>query len=428
MFITQKLASQTVAQVLAGKNLTEALNAVWRNNPDLESGQRGAIQDISYGTLRQLGLIEGVLKQLLRSPLHEAELKSLLLISIYQLQFSRAAPHTIVDHAVKVAAQTGSGFGKGLVNGVLRSFLRGKDELVRRAQANEVGQYSHPAWWIKTMKAAYPEQWQDILNANNQHPPMTLRVNPQHTTVNDYLNLLSTSNIDAVALDDSAICLKRPTSVDSLPHFFDGWVSVQDWGAQAAAKLLDLQDGQSVLDACAAPGGKTGHILETAKVTLTALDNDAMRLKRVEDNLKRLNKSATLLLGDASEPNTWWNGQQFDRILADVPCSATGVTRRHPDIKWLRRNEDLASFARQQAKMLDALWPLVAPNGKLLYATCSVFPIENAASAEAFALRHPDAKRLDLPVQALPHGQSIDGQLLPTAEHDGFYYALFSKS
>ncbi|MBM5573338.1 MULTISPECIES: 16S rRNA (cytosine(967)-C(5))-methyltransferase RsmB [Deefgea] len=428
MFITQKLAGQTVAHVLAGQNLTEALNAVWRSNPNLESGQRGAIQDICYGTLRQLGLIEGILKQLLRSPLHEAELKALLLIAVYQLQFTRAASHTIVDHAVKVAAQTGSGFGKGLVNGVLRSFLRGKDELVRRAQANEVGLYSHPAWWIKTMKSAYPTEWEAILNANNQHPPMTLRVNPAHTTVNDYLALLTAANIEAIALDDSAISLKRPVSVDFLPHFFAGWVSVQDWGAQVAAKLLDLHDGQTVLDACAAPGGKTCHILETANVTLTALDNDATRLQRVKDNLNRINKTATLLQGDASAPDTWYDGQQFDRILADVPCSATGVTRRHPDIKWLRRNDDLAKFARQQAKILDALWPLVAPNGKLLYATCSVFPIENAASAEAFALRHPDAKRLELPASALPNGQSLDGQLLPTAEHDGFYYALFSKS
>ncbi|WP_297574320.1 16S rRNA (cytosine(967)-C(5))-methyltransferase RsmB [uncultured Deefgea sp.] len=428
MFITQKLAGQTVAHVLAGQNLTEALNAVWRSNPDLESGQRGAIQDICYGTLRQLGLIEGVLKQLLRSPLHEPELKALLLIAVYQLQFTRAASHTIVDHAVKVAAQTGSGFGKGLVNGVLRSFLRGKDELVRRAQANEVGLYSHPAWWIKTMKSAYPTEWEAILVANNQHPPMTLRVNPAHTSVNDYLALLSAANIEASALDELAIILKRPVSVDFLPHFFAGWVSVQDWGAQVAAKLLDLHDGQTVLDACAAPGGKTCHILETAQVTLTALDNDASRLQRVKDNLKRVNKTATLLQGDASAPDTWFDGQQFDRILADVPCSATGVARRHPDIKWLRRNDDLAKFARQQAKILDALWPLVAPNGKLLYATCSVFPIENAASAEAFALRHPDAKRLELPASALPNGQSIDGQLLPTAEHDGFYYALFSKS
>ncbi|MCB5196729.1 16S rRNA (cytosine(967)-C(5))-methyltransferase RsmB [Deefgea salmonis] len=428
MFITQKLAGQTVAHVLAGQNLTEALNAVWRSNPDLESGQRGAIQDICYGTLRQLGLIEGVLKQLLRSPLHEPELKALLLIAVYQLQFTRAASHTIVDHAVKVAAQTGSGFGKGLVNGVLRSFLRGKDELVRRAQANEVGLYSHPAWWIKTMKSAYPTEWEAILIANNQHPPMTLRVNPAHTSVNDYLALLSAANIEASALDELAIILKRPVSVDFLPHFFAGWVSVQDWGAQVAAKLLDLHDGQTVLDACAAPGGKTCHILEAAQVTLTALDNDASRLQRVKDNLKRVNKTATLLQGDASTPDTWYDGKQFDRILADVPCSATGVARRHPDIKWLRRNDDLAKFARQQAKILDALWPLVAPNGKLLYATCSVFPIENAASAEAFALRHPDAKRLELPASALPNGQSIDGQLLPTAEHDGFYYALFSKS
>ncbi len=423
MLATQKFASRVVASVLAGKNLNEALNLVWREDPSLLPRQKGAIQDVSYGTLRQLGLIESILKQLLQKPLHEPELKALLLVAIYQLQFSRSAPHAIVDHAVTVAMQTGAGHGKGLVNGVLRNFLRQKDDLFKMAQNSEYGQYSHPAWWISAMRKTYPKQWRNILLANNQHPPMTLRVNLNKTTANDYIALLALDEIVASSSDGLSIQLQNPMGVDRLPHFFDGWVSVQDLGAQYAARLLDVKDGQRVLDACAAPGGKSGHILELAKVDLTAVDNDGLRLKRVQENIDRLNQNATLLQGDASQPAAWWDGQQFDRILADVPCSATGVVRRHPDIKWLRRSDDFAGFARQQTQMLDALWPLVAPGGKLLYATCSVFAAENTEAASAFAARHANAERLPLP-DFIP----ADGQLLPTPEHDGFFYALFAKS
>lgn len=422
MLATQKFSCRIVAGVLAGQNLNEALNKVWREEPGLLPRQRGAIQDVSYGTLRQLGLIDRMLSQLLQKPLSEPELKALLLVAIYQLQFSRAAPHAIVDHAVTVATQTGAGHGKGLVNGVLRNFLRQKEELFKTAQTSEYGQFSHPAWWIAAMRRTYPQQWREILAANNQHPPMTLRINQSKTNAADYIALLAADEIIASSADGLSIQLQHPVGVDRLPHFFDGWVSVQDLGAQYAARLLDVQDGQRVLDACAAPGGKSGHILELADVALTAVDNDAVRLKRVQENISRLGQSATLLVGDASKPDAWWDGQQFDRILADVPCSATGVVRRHPDIKWLRRSDDFAGFARQQAEMLDALWPLVAPGGKLLYATCSVFAAENTDAVSAFAHRHPEAKR-----QSLPDFIPADGQLLPTPEHDGFFYALFTK-
>jgi 16S rRNA (cytosine967-C5)-methyltransferase len=252
---------------------------------------------------------------------------------------------------------------------------------------------------------------------------MTLRINPNRTSANDYLALLRENQIEASLLDRNSLRLTHPVTVDRLPHFFDGWVSVQDHGAQWAARLLDVRDGQRVLDACAAPGGKTGHILELADVELTALDADAERLKRVQQNLDRLASKATLLVGDAGQPQSWWDGRPFDRILADVPCSGSGVVRRHPDIKWLRRPEDFANFARQQAQIVDALWPLLAKGGKLLYATCSVFPAENAQQASAFASRHPDAERLPLP-EPFP----ASGQLLPSMEHDGFYYALFRKT
>ncbi|QLI82011.1 16S rRNA (cytosine(967)-C(5))-methyltransferase RsmB [Chitinibacter fontanus] len=427
MLLTQTLACETVFAVLSGQNLTEALSTTWRQNPNITPQQRGAVQDIAYGTLRHLGLLEALLNTLASKPLKELELKVLLLTTLYQLQFTRAGAHAVVDHAVNVAAKIGQGKGKGLVNAVLRSFLRQKDELVAAAQKNERAKFNHPKWWMTEMKNAYPKQWQQILQANNQHPPMTLRVNRRHSNAEQYLALLSERGIAARRLSDFSIQLEKAQSVDALPHFFDGWVSVQDWGAQAAAHLLDVKDGMRVLDACAAPGGKSGHLLELADIALTAIDADSGRLKRVDDNLARLNLRATVMTADASNPAAWWDGQQFDRILADVPCSATGVARRHPDIKWLRRPEDFAEFSRQQEKMLDQLWPLVASGGKLLYATCSVFPAENRLSAEAFARRHPDARREALSSEHIP-ADLIDGQLLPNSEHDGFFYALFTKA
>ncbi|WP_028454737.1 16S rRNA (cytosine(967)-C(5))-methyltransferase RsmB [Chitinilyticum litopenaei] len=422
MFLTQKLASQTLHAVLGGQNLTDALQQLWRRHPQLSPQQRGAIQDACYGTLRQLGLWRAVLRQLLKAPLSEPEIETLLLVALQQLAAGRAASYAIVDHAVQVAAKTGSGRAKGLVNAVLRNFLRQQDTLLNQAAEQAEGRWNHPRWWQDAMRRAWPDDWEAVLTANNSHPPMTLRVNRRHGTPAAYQALLTEAGIAARPLGQAALQLDKAVGVEHLPRFAEGWVSVQDYGAQLAAELLDVRDGQRVLDACAAPGGKTGHILELADVQLTAIDNNAERLARVADNLGRLQLTATLRCGDAGQPEGWWDGQPFDRILADVPCSASGVTRRHPDIKWLRRPEDFASFARQQAAMLDALWPLLAVGGKLLYATCSVFPAENSESAAAFAARHPDARRLPLP-DSLPAA----GQLLPSPEHDGFYYALFSK-
>ncbi|WP_028449877.1 16S rRNA (cytosine(967)-C(5))-methyltransferase RsmB [Chitinibacter tainanensis] len=431
MLLTQTLACETLFAVLGGQNLTEALGTTWRQNPNLTPQQRGAVQDISYGTLRHLGLLEAVLQQLATKPVKEQEVRILLLISLYQLQFTRAGAHAVVDHAVEVASKIGSGKAKGLVNAVLRNFLRQQAELISAAQKNERGRFSHPKWWLTAMKQAYPKQWQQILQANNSHPPMTLRVNRRHTSAEAYLARLNEVGITGRILGPQAIQLDKPQAVDALPDFAAGWVSVQDWGAQAAAYLLDVRDGQRVLDACAAPGGKTGHLLELAELDLLALDADAKRLERVSNNLERLQLSARTACADAAEPANWWDGQLFDRILADVPCSATGVTRRHPDIKWLRRPDDFAELQCQQEKMLDQLWSLVASGGKLLYATCSVFPAENQAAVAAFAARHPDAIAEPLQHPAIPADLIRDGQggqLLPNADHDGFFYALFRKA
>ncbi|KPC49436.1 16S rRNA (cytosine(967)-C(5))-methyltransferase RsmB [Amantichitinum ursilacus] len=423
MFATQKYASQSLSAVLAGQTLTEALSELWKAMPDLRPQQRGAIQDLSYGTLRHFGLLDNTLKLLLNKPVHEPALKALLLVCLYQLQFTRAAPYSVVDHAVKVASHTGSGQGKGLVNAILRNFLRRRDTILNEARHNDYGKWSHPQWWVNAMREAWPAQWESILNAGNQHPPLTLRVNRHRSNVEQYMALLAEAGLEASVTGKDAIRLRYPVGVDRLPGFFDGLVSVQDLGAQYAAQLLDVQDGMRVLDACSAPGGKTGHLLETATLDLTAVDSDAQRLTRVGDNLQRLGLSAKLVRGDASRPKEWWDGTPFDRVLADVPCSASGVARRHPDIKWLRRPEDIVQFAQQQAVMLDALWGLVAPGGKLLYATCSIFPAENKDQAAAFAARNADAQRLPVNV-----GTADDGQLLPNPEHDGFYYALFQKA
>ena len=422
MFLTQKLASAAVADVLAGRNLTDTLQAQRRANPELEPRQRAAIQDICYGTLRRRGEIDFILGRLLTRPDIDADVRALLATGIQQLAWGRAAPYAVVDHAVKVASGIRGGRAKGLVNAVLRNFLRGRDSLLAAAATDETARWNHPAWWVQAMREAYPDDWQALIEAGNQHPPMSLRVNRRRGTREAYLALLAAEGIEAVADGEDGLRLVQPMPVERLPGFFDGDCSVQDIGAQWAAPLLAIEPGMRVLDACCAPGGKTGHMLELAEVDMTALDADAARLERVADNLGRLGIKATLKVGDASKPAAWWDGVPFDRILADVPCSASGVARRHPDIKWLRRPEDFAQFATQQRDMLDALWGCLRPGGTLLYATCSIFPQENANQIADFIARHADARRLPL-LTGLPQS----GQLLPNERHDGFYYALLAK-
>jgi 16S rRNA (cytosine967-C5)-methyltransferase len=287
--------------------------------------------------------------------------------------------------------------------------------------AKDEARWQHPRWWIFRLRAEQPRAWQEALAAGNDHPPMALRVNGRRMAPQDYLLQLEEAGIPARLLPGGALVLEKPVPVERLPGFAQGLCSVQDAGAQRAAGLLDVADGMRVLDACAAPGGKTAHLLETSDLDLTALDVDGGRLEKVRDALSRLGLAATLKAADCRELSAWWDGKPFQRILADVPCSASGVVRRHPDIKWLRRDADIASFAATQAAMLDALWQTLAADGKMLYATCSVFHDENEAQVAAFARRHPDCRRL-----------SIEGaaalQLLPDQDHDGFFYALLQKA
>ncbi|MHB1143496.1 MAG: 16S rRNA (cytosine(967)-C(5))-methyltransferase RsmB [Thiobacillus sp.] len=414
----QKLAAGALEEVLAGAALHQVLP---RRLQHLQTpGERGALQDIVYGSLRQLGRLDAWLDALLERPLTDPELGWLLRVAIYQLAYTRAPAHAVVHNAVSAA---GEGWRRGLANAVLRNFQRRRAELEKIADELPSARWSHPDWWIAKLQSQHPEHWQAILEASLLHPPFTLRVNIRRGDVAGYLQRLIEAGLPAHQTGPDAVTLDKAVPVHTLPGFDAGDVSVQDAGAQWAARLLDAQPGERILDACAAPGGKTGHILERADVDLVAIDVDAARLARVQENLDRLHLAATRVEGDAAQPDAWWDGRPFDRILADVPCSASGVVRRNPDIKWLRRPEDIPQFVAQQAVMLEALWRLLAPGGTLLYATCSIFHEENDGQVQAFLARHTgDAERCPLPEPL------SDGPLLPAAEHDGFYYALLRKT
>ncbi|MBP7393949.1 MAG: 16S rRNA (cytosine(967)-C(5))-methyltransferase RsmB [Zoogloea sp.] len=412
-------AAELVAEVGAGRTLTDALAALWDARPATPSGVRGAILDLAYSTLRDFGRQDFILGKLLAKPLQEPA-RSLLRVALYRLGSRPEAAHTTVDQAVSAAATVLGGNFKGVVNGVLRNALRQHDELAKAADADMVAEHRHPPWWIRRLKSQYPQHWRAILAAGNMHPPMALRINPLRATLSETLESFAEAGLAVRELPNGALLLERPVAVSRVPGFAEGCVSVQDAGAQYAADYLDLDDGLRVLDACAAPGGKTAHILETADVILTALDSDAGRARRVTENLDRLGLSAKVHTADCRDLERWWNGRPFDRILADVPCSASGVVRRNPDIKWLRRSDDIARFAAQQADILEALWRVLAPGGKMLYATCSVFAEENGDQVAAFAARHPDCRRI-------PIGGQLDCQHLPCPEHDGFFYALLEK-
>ena len=415
------LATEAVAAVIAGRNLDATLAACWRSHPLLTPASRGAVQDLAYGALRRYGRGDFLLNRLLREPLPEIKLRALLLAALYRLAVRPEDAHTSVDQAVAAAGGIARGRFKALANGVLRNYLRQREALEAAADADDTAHYQHPRWWIAALRENYPRDWEDILAAGNTRPPMTLRVNRRRADAATTLARLRASGIAGRTLDATAIQLEKPQPVERIPGFAEGCLSVQDWGAQRAAPLLDAQDGMRVLDACAAPGGKSAHLLELTDVDLLALDADAGRVLRINENLRRLGLLADVKAADCRLLDAWWDGRPFDRILADVPCSASGVVRRHPDIKWLRRETDIAGFARTQAEIIDALWRVLAPGGKMLYCSCSLFPQENALQLAAFAARHADAARL------VTGKESLDFQLTPQAEHDGFYYALLQK-
>lgn len=406
------LAARVIAAVRGGQSLTEALGALSSEHPEA----RAAAQDVAYGSLRRYGCGEFLLGRLLTRALPHPETEALLLAALYRLQTRPDSAYMVVDQAVAAAAELAGGAFKGLVNGVLRNYQRQRHALHAAMADDDEATQQHPRWWLARLRRAYPDRWPAIVAAGNVQPPMTLRVNQRRITVADYLARLQAAGLSARPLGGQALLLGKPMPVDGLPGFADGLVSIQDAGAQRAAELLASTAGQHVLDACAAPGGKTAHLLEAADLDLLAIDIDATRTRRVEDNLRRLGLTATVKPADCRAPELWWDGQLFDAILADVPCSASGVVRRHPDIKYLRRESDIRGFVRVQAEILDRLWPLLKPGGRLLYATCSVFPEENRAQIDAFVFRQPEARRI------------AEEELLPQPEHDGFFYALLQKA
>lgn len=413
-------SAELIAEVVGGTALTDALARLWAAHPATPAGVRGAILDLTYSTLRDYGRQDFILGKLLQKPLPEPA-QSLLRVALHRLAVRPDTAHTVVDQAVSAASNLIGGKFKGVANGVLRNALRQSGELAQAADTDMVAEHRHPPWWIRRLKNQYPQKWRAILAAGNTHPPMALRVNPLRASDDEVLADFAAAGITVKRLAAGTLLLDQPLSVSRLPGFAEGCLSVQDAGAQHAARYLDLDDGQRVLDACAAPGGKSAHILETADVALTALDSSPVRAQRISENLARLGLAAEVKASDCRKLDAWWDGRPFERILADVPCSASGVVRRNPDIKWLRRSDDIPRFAAQQAEILEALWQTLAPGGKMLYATCSVFAEENGDQITAFAARHPDCRRL-------PIAGQLDCQYLPCAEHDGFFYALLEKT
>jgi len=422
----QRIAAKAVRRVLAGTTLAKALATEGGAAPS----DRALIHELAYGTLRFLGQLKAIVHALADRPLADASVEALLWVALYQLIHTSAPAHVVVDCAVRATSRVRRTSAKGLVNAILRHFLRRKVGLLAEIARDPEGRFSYPPWWIERVRAEYPEHFAEILDAGNARPPLCLRANVRRIVPDAFVALLETHGIGAKRVGSVGVSVDTPRPVTALPGYAEGAFSVQDAAAQLAAPLLGPRDGMRVLDACAAPGGKTTHLAELAILDLTAIDVDSGRLERVAENLARLGLSARLVASDAGEPDAWWDGRPFDRILADVPCTASGVVRRRPDGKWLRRESDLASLVLQQQRLLEALWPILARGGRLLYSTCSVFRVENAEQVSAFIARHADAARarLDWPSSLA----AADGQLLPVEgdaehNHDGFFYALLEK-
>lgn len=420
-----------------GRNLPDAIS---NYNDNIEENDRGLIQAMSYGVIRLYPRLKFIAEQLISKPLKKKDQDIVLLIlsGLYQLIEMRIPDHAAVSETVKITKSLKKPWAKNLVNAVLRNYQRQADSINNKIEKNSEAKFAHPFWWIKIIKNNWSESdqkntddlWQQILLANNQNPPMTLRLNTHHISREDYLDLLNENEIAATVGKHSpdAIYLEKPVQVNQLPLFEEGRVSVQDEAAQLAAILLDSQKGDRILDACAAPGGKTIHILERqTELELTALDIEESRLQKVQENLDRTHQSAQLLAANAFEPNSWWDKKPFDRILLDAPCSASGVIRRHPDIKLLRQQEDIPKLIKDQQQILDALWPLLKSGGMLLYATCSVLAEENTLQIQHFLQQHADAELQ--PINSDWGQQQTAGkQILPGEDGmDGFFYALIQK-
>ena len=450
-------AATAVRAVSEGTALPQAIEdaaAQLRLDRVQDAATRGALQDIAYRTMRQFGTARALVTKLVTRP-PGAQVDSLLAVALALLLEHAPGPRdkqdgadagrpgystfTVVDQAVSAAAsEPKTAHARGLVNAVLRRFLRERKALLAEVNRDEQARWNLPPWWLRMLREAYPDQWMALAASANVRPPMTVRVNTARVSVQQYQTDLANAGLAGHVVGPQAVRLVRAVPVTQLPGFAEGVVSVQDAGAQLAAPLLEVADGMRVLDACAAPGGKTGHLLELADIDVTAVESDPQRTTRIGENLARLGKQARIVVGDASRPADWWDGQLFDRILADVPCSASGIVRRHPDIRWLRRETDIAKLITEQRRIVSQLWPLLKPGGILVYVTCSIFPTEGEEQARWFGAQLADAIRLQAPGQLLPgtrtttppageQGEKDPGHASLPSDHDGFFYARFQK-
>ncbi|MES2192195.1 MAG: 16S rRNA (cytosine(967)-C(5))-methyltransferase RsmB [Pseudomonadota bacterium] len=424
-------ASSLLMAVRGGQSMTAALEKV-------DGALRPGVQALAFHALRWLGRAEALRQQLAkRPPPPEADaLLCVVLALIWSEEDAPYTPHTLVDQAVEAAKNSdATKHQASFVNGCLRRFLRERDELVAVTDRYPQAVWNHPQWWIDRLRKDHPDHWEEILRANNSRAPLILRVNARKTTQQQYLQALRDAGLEAAPVGEQGVILGSARPVPSLPGFEQGYFSVQDAAAQLAAPLLldglIAQDGGklNILDACAAPGGKTAHLLEIANADVAALDIDARRCERIQQNLARLGLEAQILVADAAQPDNWWDGRPYDAILLDAPCTASGIVRRHPDVRWLRRPGDVAQLAAIQERLLETLWPLLAPGGRLLYCTCSVFRAEGDTRMQTFVAHHTDARLMPSPGHLLPQNKA-SGTVLPDnllREHDGFYYALLEK-
>lgn len=412
VILTQILAEVVEKQRTLTSVLPEYLAKI------MDPRDKALVQFCAYEIFRDFFHLEAIIQKLVTKSLKNRQAYYLLLIGCAQLLSSRIPAYAVVSSTVEAAKKLKLFSMVNLINAVLRNLQRQQTQILAELESNAVTRYSHPQWLITLLQQAWPTQWESICLANNQHAPMWLRINPRQIAREAYVELLHKKNIAVSEVDGNACCLVSPVEVTELPGFNRGWVSVQDRAAQMAAELLDVQPQHRVLDACAAPGGKTAHILEIQPqlAELVAIDNDARRAEKIRENLVRLQLSATLLVDNAAKPQQWWDGKPFDRILLDAPCSATGVIRRHPDIKVLRQPQDITQLVALQLQLLQALWPLLKPAGKLLYATCSILPQENQQVIAKFCQQQTGVQ------------QTAEWQIFPGEQHrDGFFYAMLTK-
>lgn len=422
-------AADVLVQVVGEqKTLTHALESVLPKIP--RENDRAFVQALCYGVMRWYWRLDYLLGLLTRKPIKDLDLRMLAMLGLYQLKYTRVKPHAAVAETVSAARR--KAWAKPLLNGILRTYLREQSTLEARVEEKKVVAEAHPEWLASQIQRDWPGRYTEVLRQNNLAPPMVLRVNRLAISRAAYLERLAQTGISAYAspVGDSAVVLESPTAVERLPGFAEGWVSVQDSAAQLAAALLELKPGLRVLDVCAAPGGKLMHVLETCSglKEVVAVDISPERVARIHDNLARAGLNARVLTADATDPEAWWDGQIFDRILLDAPCSATGVIRRHPDIKVLRKPSDISGLLDLQRLILDAAWPMLAPGGLLLYATCSILRQENEVRIAEFLENHSDAREVPIEAtwgEAVSHGRQI---LTGDQGMDGFYYARIVKT